>query len=264
MTPEWLLRNEPYTPRTDRDAFIDKSIRASLSLLSRIRSRTGGGQGEGSIDARVKLVSLFLVILLTSLSRGVLFVGLCATVVLVPLSLSRGEVILDTLKTALAVAGFTFVIFLPSIFWGNLVGAVMVSAKVLICVAAARLLSATTEWRTLTRALGAFRIPDIFIFVLEVTLRYITLLGALSLDMLYALKLRSVGRNNDKTGSLSGVAGTLFLKSHAMAEDTYAAMGCRCFTGTYRMGRLPGLRVTDVAVLVGDAAFVVAFAFLGA
>ena len=82
--------------------------------------------------------------------------------------------------------------------------------------------------------------------------------------MLYALKLRSVGRNRDKTGSLSGIAGTLFLKSRVMAEDTYAAMECRCFTGTYRTGRLPALRLTDALVLAADVAFICAFAFLGA
>ena len=264
MTPEWLLRNEAYAPRSDRDAFIDKSIRTFLSLLSRIRSRTGGAQGKALINGRVKLVSLLLLILLTSLSHRLMFVSLCGTIVLVTLSLSRGEVILDILKIAFAVAGFTFVIFLPSIFWGNLVGALMVTAKVLICVAAARFLSATTEWRTLTRALGVFRVPDLLILVLDVTLRYITLLGALSLDMLYALKLRSVGKNKDKTGSLSGIAGTIFLKSRVMAEDTYAAMECRCFAGTYREGRLPALRLTDALVLAADVAFICAFAFLGA
>jgi cobalt/nickel transport system permease protein len=264
MVPEWLLRNEGYTPRSDRDAFIDKSIRTFLSLLSRIRSRTGVAQRKALIDARVKLVSLFLLILFTSLSHRLLFLGLCGTVILVILSLSRGEVILDILKIALAVAGFTFVIFLPSIFWGNLVGVLMVTAKVLICVAAARFLSATTEGRALTRALGAFRIPDLFILVLDFTLRYIILLGALSLDMLYALKLRSVGKNKDKTGSLSGIAGTLFLKSRDLAEDTYAAMECRGFTGTYRASRLPGLRVGDAFVLAADVAFVCAFAFIGA
>ena len=253
-----------YAPRSDRDAFIDQSIRTFLSLLSRIRSRAGGAQRKALIDARVKLVSLLLLILFTSLSHRLLFVGICGTFVLVTLSLSRREVIPDVLNAGFVAAGFTFVILLPSIFWGNLVGAVMVTTKVLICVAAARLLSATTEWRALTRALGAFRIPDLFILVLDFTLRYIILLGALSLDMLYALKLRSVGRNKDKTGSLSGIAGTLFLKSRDMAEDTYTAMECRGFAGTYRAGRLPALRLTDALVLVADAAFVCAFAFLGA
>jgi cobalt/nickel transport system permease protein len=264
MTPEWLFRNEMYVPRIDRDAFIDKSTRAFLSLLARIRSRTASAQGKSFIDARVKLVSLLLLILLTSLSHRIPFVGLCGTIVLVTLSLSRGEVILDILKIALAVAGFTFIIFLPSIFWGNLVGALMVTVKVLICVAAARFLSATTEWRALTRALGAFRIPDLFVLVLDVTLRYIILLGAVSLGMLYALKLRSVGRNTQKTAALSGIAGTLFLKSRAMADDTYTAMECRCFAGTYRAGRLPALHLADALVLTADVAFVCAFAFMGA
>ena len=119
MIPEWLLRNETYTPRLDRDAFIDKSIRTFMSLLSRIRSRTRGGQGKSALDARVKLVSLLLLILFTSLSHRLIFVSLCGTIVLVILGLSRVEIILDTLKIALTAAGFTFVIFAPSMFWGN-------------------------------------------------------------------------------------------------------------------------------------------------
>jgi cobalt/nickel transport system permease protein len=252
-----------YAPCSDRDAFIDKSIRSFLSLLSRIRSQTVDTQGKAFIDARVKLVSLFLLILFTSLSHRLLFVALCGTAILVILSLSRGEVILDILKIALAVAGFTFVIFLPSIFWGNLFGALMVTAKVLICVAATRFLSASTEWRALTRALGAFRFPDVFILVLDITLRYIILLGAMSLDMLYALKLRSVGQNRDKTGSLSGIAGTLFLKSRIMAEDTYSAMECRGFTGTYRAPGLPALRTADAFVLSADFVLICTFAWFG-
>ena len=52
--------------------------------------------------------------------------------------------------------------------------------------------------------------------------------------MLYAVQLKSIGRNREKATSLSGIVGTLFLRSRAMAEEMYAAMICRCFTGSYR------------------------------
>ena len=77
---------------------------------------------------------------------------------------------------------------------------------------------ATASWSEISLALSSIHIPDIFILVLDLAIKYISLLGGLVLDMLYALKLRSVGRNRDKTASLSGVAGTVFLKSKEAAD----------------------------------------------
>ena len=51
------------------------------------------------------------------------------------------------------------------------------------------------------------------------------MLGEFTLEMLYALKLRSVGKNRNKYGSLGGIAGTLFVKSREMSEEMSGAMG---------------------------------------
>jgi len=98
-----------------------------------------------------------------------------------------------------------------------------------------------------------------FILVLDITLKYITLLGDFALSMLYALRLRSVGKNDGKTASLSAVAGTMFLKSKEMAEEMYAAMECRGFTGTYRVtGRL---RPCAADLALGAAVCALVFTF---
>ena len=68
---------------------------------------------------------------------------------------------------------------------------------------------------------------------LDITLKYIVLLGDVCLDMLTALKLRSVGKNREKGKSLSGVLGVTFLKSREMSEEMYGAMTCRGFEGEY-------------------------------
>ena len=80
--------------------------------------------------------------------------------------------------------------------------------------------------------------------------------------MLYALKLRSVGRNDGKTASLAAVAGTMFLKSKEMAEEMYSAMECRGFTGTYRAADRLRWRAGDLALGAAVAAMVLAFFFV--
>jgi len=77
------------------------------------------------------------------------------------------------------------------------------------------------------------KLPDIFILVLDITIKYIFILGEYSINMLYALRLRSVGRNDRKHQSIPNLMGALFLKSKEMAELTYSAMECRGFDGRY-------------------------------
>ncbi|OHD73177.1 MAG: hypothetical protein A2177_00395 [Spirochaetes bacterium RBG_13_68_11] len=261
--PRWLLAEQAYIPHPDRDAFIDKSIRAMLRLLSRISGRNAREEKRATVDARVKLLSLLVLIVLVSLSRGTQFVPLAASLLLALLASRHGEVIRDVLKVSLAATGFTILVLLPSAFWGNTVGAVRIVLKVFICTTATRLLSATTEWNAMTRAMASVRVPNLLVFVLDVTVLYLWLLGRVSLALLHALRLRSVGRNRRKTAALSGVAGILFLKSRGMAEDLYAAMECRGFAGTYRPGRRAGFRPADAAVLAADALLVASFVALG-
>lgn len=200
----------------------------------RLQERTRGVKiGFSTI---VKLCSALLVIFLISISQSPVFIITSAAMILVLLSLCPAELILAVLKTGLPAALFSFLIMLPSALWGNLSGAVVIMVKVFLCVTTVRLLSVTTEWALITRALRVFLVPHIFILVLDITVRYIFLLGEMSLGLLYAVKLRSVGGNVDKPASLAGIPGTLFLKSREAAEDVFAAMECRCFTGTYTVG----------------------------
>ncbi len=259
MTPQWLLSDEAYVPPSDSEAFIDRSIRALLRVLGMLRLRPAQ-KGKGTrIDPRVKLVSLSLLVLLISLSRSPPFVALVGTVLLILLSLQQAETILEVLKACLPAGVLTFLIMLPSALWKDAPGAVGITVKVLICVAAVRLFSATTGWAAISRALAAFRLPDLLVLVLDITGRSIALLGRVSLEMMYALKLRSVGRNRAKIRSLGGIAGTLFLKSREMGEDLYAAMECRCFTGTYRVAPARRLHWADALPFAVDALLLAGF-----
>jgi cobalt/nickel transport system permease protein len=92
----------------------------------------------------------------------------------------------------------------------------------------------TTQWNHITTALRKLHVPGIFIFTLDITLKYIVLLGKLIIDILTALKLRSVGKNNKKYQSIGGVMGVTFIRGTEMSREMYEAMRCRGFTDDYR------------------------------
>ena len=259
MIPDWLQKKEEYVVISDRDAFIERSILAFLRLLSRFRLPAVRTEKRAGINARVGLVSTVLLILLLSLSRDVPFLGYAGALLLAILSFQQGALILRILKMSIPIAMFTFLVMLPSAFGGNAAGVIVISLKVFFSVIAMRLFVESEGWESTLSALRVFFLPRLFILVLDITSRYLVLLGEHSLQMLYALKLRSVGRNALKTVSLGGIAGTLFLKSRQMAEDTYAAMECRCFTGSYSARRGAGLSAVDLIPLALGAVTVFVF-----
>ncbi len=261
--PAWLQEDERYVPRSDREAFLDRSILSFLGVLSMARARCGRERGGGRSEPLVRVVCACIAVLLVSLTRSPLFLALAGAGLLVILALQPGERLAAVLKTTFVAGAFTGVVLLPSVFLGRS-HLLMVTAKVMVSVASVKLVSATVEWNALSGAFKRLGAPDLFILVLDITIKYITLLGEFALSMLYALKLRSVGRNDGKTASLAAVAGTMFLKSKEMAEEMYSAMECRGFTGTYRAADRLRWRAGDLALGAAVAAMVLAFFFVRA
>ena len=76
-------------------------------------------------------------------------------------------------------------------------------------------------------------LPGTVIFIIDITFRYIALLGNLMQELLTAVSLRSVGRNDKKYNSVGGVMGVTFLRGTEMNKEMYEAMQCRGFTDDY-------------------------------
>lgn len=66
--------------------------------------------------------------------------------------------------------------------------------RVYVSVTLVGILSAGTSWNKLTASMRTFRIPSLFIFTLDITLKYISVLGEICVDILTSVGLRSVGK----------------------------------------------------------------------
>ena len=235
-----------------------------LGALSGLRERPGGGMARERIKGELKLASAFLLILLVSLSRSRAFLEVAAAFELGCLCLLRGEVIARVLRKVAAAGIFALAILLPAMLLGRGAGVPVLGAKVLLAVLAAALFSGTTPWPSIAAAFAAFRVPELFVLTLDLTAKYVSLLGGVILDMLFALRLRSVGRDERKVDSLAAIAGTAFLKSKEAAEAQYHAMECRCFSGSYRITRPSGFSRRDAAFAAASLAVAASFFALGA
>ena len=259
--PQWILRDEDYQPDGDRDYFISRSLLRLMRLLRSLRFQSQRKPFEKISAAASLCFTIFLILLCVSASKlNFLFCVLALELVL--LCALEGQAIRQILQNTLIMSVFSALFVLPSLFIGTRTLLIMLPMKTFLTMTALGLLISSFRWHQLTEALRFFHIPPVVIFILDTTLRYIVLLGEISQDMLVALKLRSIGRNRDKKRAVSGILGSVFLKSREMSEDMYQAMCCRGFTGEYPISSKRLMRSGDLIFLILAIGFTFLFLIL--
>jgi len=243
------------------------------------------------LDARVKLVSLlaFVVVAALSTRMAVLLVLLGVAVVLVVLS--RVSLRWFAARTWTFVPLFTALIMLPTLFgavtpgrpvltiWSHgaplplLPATLTITApglflfarfvlRVATVVSFGVLLTLTTPWSELLRALRDVGVPRGFVFVLTMAYRYVFTLVRMVQDMTIARTSRTVGplATREDRRFLSDTVAAVFGKSQATSEQVYLAMVARGYRGEALALSAERLRRRDyawsVAVAVGLAVLV--------
>lgn len=261
VLPSWMCESEAYEPNIDKDGFITKSAQAILGVLAKLKWNAGKDR-RFSASPSLKLCYTFLFILLTACSKNYLFSLIMVARTILALASYPASAMKQILSGTIGAVLFSIFILLPAVFMGNPQILLTIGTKVFLSVTLIGMLSAGTAWNKLTASLRAFHIPDIFIFTLDITLKYIAVLGEICMEILTSLRLRSIGQNKKKAKAFSGILGISFLKSREMADEMYAAMCCRGFVGEYKTGRKYAFRKQDIFYIFSMIAVVGLFVYL--
>lgn len=261
VLPSWMCESEAYEPNIDKDGFITKSAQAILGVLAKLKWNAGKDR-RFSASPSLKLCYTFLFILLTACSKNYLFSLIMVAGTILALASYPASAMKQILSGTIGAVLFSIFILLPAVFMGNPQILLTIGTKVFLSVTLIGMLSAGTAWNKLTASLRAFHIPDIFIFTLDITLKYIAVLGEICMEILTSLRLRSIGQNKKKAKAFSGILGISFLKSREMADEMYAAMCCRGFVGEYKTGRKYAFRKQDIFYIFSMIAVVGLFVYL--
>jgi cobalt/nickel transport system permease protein len=117
-----------------------------------------------------------------------------------------------------------------------------------LCVMAVFLLVATTPFTRLTRELRRFRVPFIFILLIEMIYRYLGVLVDEASSMNTAYKLRSVSNKGIAMKHMGSFVGQLAIRSFDRGERVYAAMTCRGYGQDIPERARSPLRGVDVGI----------------
>ena len=229
-----MKKIEDYVPPADGGAFYYRTLKSLGGIMSRLRLESGR-EGRFNLPAGVRLLLMIALIILVSVTQNDLVIMAVGAAVLVRLAMMSAEDISAVVKAVLVAVIMAVVIFAPAVIMDpvRLWNSIRVVAKILISVTLVGIFNRTTQWNHLTAALRKAHIPGTVIFIIDITFRYIVLLGNLMQDLLTAVSLRSIGRNDKKYNSVGGVMGVTFLRGTEMNKEMYEAMQCRGFTDDY-------------------------------
>jgi cobalt/nickel transport system permease protein len=285
-TPKWLIESEVglcpcgCIGKRKKANFVDKTIGGSAALLQRVMFAEDAAANGGllqRVDARVKIVTLVALLVVTSLVRHipVLIVVYLATLPLA--AASRLSVGFFVKRVWLFIPIFTGIIVLPATcsfithghivvplghWFGHRVGltsqglksAGLIVTRVASSISLVVLLTLTTSWTKLLAALRSLKVPKMFVLVLGMAYRYLFFLLDSVTEMYTARKARMVGRDTDVVAGRAFVgasAGALFGRAHALSEEVYAAMTSRGYTGNPRTISVFRVRTVDLQWIAG-------------
>jgi cobalt/nickel transport system permease protein len=233
-----------------------KILKMTGHLLSRDMERQPDRKTR--VLPALRVGAAVLCILLCAISRNAVFVITIITVELFRLAMRPPDDIAFVLKTLILPVIFTFLIMLPAVFFGHPKTMLTVTLKVLESVMIIAVLNCVLDWQDVTQAFGVSENLSMLVLILDMTMRFLMILGDYSNQLLEAVTLRSVGKDSWKHAKVDGILGTTFMKSRQMAGATSEAMACRCFDGRYR--RYESHRFSGYDLLyLGAAAMMVLF-----
>lgn len=262
--PSWLCEKQEYTPQSDNLTFAAKSTKALVKALSGFKRR-GAEIKAKRASTPIRLFVAFAAILLTSLSKNFSFTFFMLAAVILRIAFLKAEKIKALLKVLFPCLILSLLILLPSAFLGNPKTPLNILSKIFVCISLVSVINLTSSFNEITLGLKSFHIPDIIIFTIDIAIKYIFILGDICVNMLTALKVRSIGKNSSKSTSASGILGTVFIKTKDCADDTAKAMECRGFCGEYPAAdKKSRLSMYDFAALAALVAILIAYVYLEA
>lgn len=216
--------------------FIERSISAALDFFKEavfsedIAGRRGLLQ---SIDPRIKILCLGAILISACIAGNLIQLVIIYIAAVLLALLSRIGILYYIKRAWFFIPVFTLFIAIPALFMHGIGTAALFVMRVATCVSIAILLTVTTRHSDLLKSLRYFRLPVIFVQILDMTYRYLFLFVKIFEETHQALKARLIARMPYGKGRawIAGRIGGLFRRSARMSEEVYMAMVARGYGG---------------------------------
>ncbi len=230
MLPSWLIEKENYEPIKDRSIFIDRTL---LNIGSTLKRFDYKNVYNCKVNPSITLLFIFITILTISLTKSSLYLYTILAFIVIRLALFDSNIINNVLSKTIKGQIVSIIILLPSLFMGYASTFININLKVFISLTLISLFNSLYSTSQITTAFRSFKISNLFIYIIDITIKYIVLFSRTCIELLQCLKCRTIGKIAHKDKAMTNLAGNLFVKSQYESKEMLEAMKCRGFTGEY-------------------------------
>ena len=164
-----------------------------MELTGRLlkNDRENAGRKPSPVAPALRVGAAVLCILLCAISQNAVYVITVIAVELLRLALMPPERILRVLKALILPVIFTALIMLPAVFFGHPRTMLTVTMKVCESVLVLAVMNEGLDWREVTAAFSVTKGMSVFVLILDMTMRFLMILGDYSDKLLEAVMLRN-------------------------------------------------------------------------
>ncbi len=260
-----------------------EGLHEGLALALDAENSASAGGLLQQLDARVKVVGLFSLVLAAALAKRLWVIVAIFALACLLAALSRVSFRVLATRVWIGALAFTGAIAVPALFLTPGVALYRVPAlhwtitaqgfatasylmlRVETAATLALLIEFTTPWMHVLKALRVLRVPVVLVAILGMASRYILLLLETAHEMFESRKSRAVGALAGATRRRMAVAsaGVLLSRTLELSGDVYLAMQARGFRGEVHLLDDFAMKRSDWLALAGFAALAAAGVWAG-
>ena len=219
--PDWMMKEEITVNDSEvKRGFLQSNLSTVISLLSYLKIEDRKKYGGSPV---IRICELLILLVLIYNSKSIVFLWTVGIFLLVEIAFFSGREIRSIVKKLIRLIIFTSVILLPSYLLHPSIHPTFFLIRTVLLLLNLSVFLTKTSWSDFITGLRGLYLPQELVMIFDIAIKYFYILGNHIRNILYAVRIRSVGGGVSK--KLTGaILGQVYLISKEHMKSLYEAM----------------------------------------
>ena len=241
--PDWMMREEITVNDSEvKSSFLQSNLSTVISLLSYLKIED---RKKYSGSPVIRICELLILLVLIYNSKSIVFLWTVGIFFLAEIAFFGGREIRSIIRKLIRRIIFTSVILLPSYLLHPSIHPTFFLIRTVLLLLNLSVFLTKTSWSDFIEGLRGLYLPEELVMIFDIAIKYFYILGNHIRNILYAVRIRSVGGGVSK--KLTGaILGQVYLISREHMKSLYEAMLLRGYGTKVKVRRKLQLNKSDI------------------
>ena len=241
--PDWMMKEEITVNDSEvKSGFLQSNLSTVISLLSYLKIEDREKYGGSPV---IRICELLILLVLIYNSKSIVFLWTVGIFLLAEIAFFSGREIRSIVKKLIRLIIFTSVILLPSYLLHPSIHPTFFLIRTVLLLLNLSVFLTKTSWSDFITGLRGLYLPQELVMIFDIAIKYFYILGNHIRNILYAVRIRSVGGGVSK--KLTGaILGQVYLISKEHMKSLYEAMLLRGYGTKVKVRRRLQLNKSDI------------------